>query len=119
MNEEIIAAKIKEGYRGGAFKWGDEPDCPANTEVLWEHECPEYGGFKIVGNKSLISQYYYHSELAPRIISEELAGDIRKFNMDYEENEQEVGEDIETKTDYLCDAVNLLAQVEQETKIVL
>lgn len=55
---EIIAAKIKDGCKGGTFEWGDEPDCPANTEVLWEHECHEYGGFKM-GNRSLISDAYY------------------------------------------------------------
>ena len=107
-----IADAIETGTKGN-----NHTDC--SHEILWEYECPEYGGFKIVSNKSLISQYYYHSELAPRIISEELADDIRKFNKDYEENEQEVGEDIETKTDYLCDAVNLLAQVEQQTKIAI
>ena len=107
-----IADAIETGTKGNNYT-----DC--SHEILWEYECPEYGGFKIVSNKSLISQYYYHSELAPRIISEELSERIRKFNMDYEKNEQQVGEDIFTKTDYLQEAVYLLSEVEQQTKIVL
>lgn len=117
----MIASAIKDGIKGDCENdeyTGDDGQ-QHTTEVLWEYECPEYGGFKIVSNKSLISQYYYQSELTPRIISEELADEIRKFNDDYEENEQEVGEDIDTKTNYLCDAVRLLSQVEQETTIYI
>jgi hypothetical protein len=109
---EKVANNIREGLSGTEITTD-------RCEVLWQHECPEYGGFKIVGDKSLISQYYYHSELAPRIISEELSERIRKFNMDYEENEQQVGEDIFTKTDYLQEAVYLLSEVEQQTKIAI
>lgn len=114
---EKVANKIREGLSGTEMVGA--ANCKDYYELYWQHECPEYGGFKIVSNKSLISQYYYHSELAPRIISEELSKRIRKFNMDYEKNEQQVGEDIFTKTDYLQEAVYLLSEVEQQTTILI
>lgn len=103
---KYIAQKIYDGYSGSIEH--------TDHEVLWQFECEQYGGFRIVSDKSLIRQYYYHKEPAPRIISEELFDSIKEFNKDYDENEQEVGEDIDTKTTYLCDAVNLLANVEHE-----
>lgn len=51
-----IADEIENCKKGGHYS----PD--EGCEVLWEHEAPCYGGFKIVSDKSLISQYYYHSE---------------------------------------------------------
>lgn len=52
-----IAFRIRNGNKGGSLSWDGECN-PANTEVLWEHECPNYGGFHM-GNRSLIRDAYY------------------------------------------------------------
>lgn len=52
-----IAFRIKDGDKGGSLFWDSECS-PANTEVLWEHECPNYGGFRM-GSRSLIRDAYY------------------------------------------------------------
>lgn len=46
-----IADAIETGTKGNNYT-----DC--SHEILWEYECPEYGGFKM-GNRSLISDAYY------------------------------------------------------------
>ena len=57
---EMVAQRIRDCYKGGTSDW-EGNDIPENTELLWEHECPEYGGFRM-GDKSLISMHYYGSE---------------------------------------------------------
>ena len=52
-----IAFQIKDGHKGGSMSWDSEGN-PANIEVLWERECPNYGGFHM-GNRSLIRDTYY------------------------------------------------------------
>lgn len=52
-----LAAQIADGHKGGSMSW-DEKSIPASTEVLWEHECREFGGFKM-GDRSLIRDAYY------------------------------------------------------------
>lgn len=59
-----VANEIENGMKGNNYV----PD--TGCEVLWEHECQQYGGFKILSNKSLISQYYYGSEPKPNIIDD-------------------------------------------------
>lgn len=105
----MIADAIEEGYKGNTGTDEDLYTCE-QFEVLWEHECPEYGGFKIVGDKSLISQYYYHSELAPRIISEELSQRIRDYLDSF-------GDDLsdEEMAELFCQANALLSDVSQQT----
>lgn len=109
---QFIISKITRGESGGSLidQFGEKPE----FEVLWEHECPEYGGFKIVGDKSLISQYYYHSELAPRIISEELNQRIRNYLDSF-------GDDLsdEEMAELFCQANALLSDVSQQTTIVI
>lgn len=60
---EMVAQRIRDCYKGGTSDW-EGNDIPENTELLWERECPDYGGFRM-GNKSLICQYYYKSEPKP------------------------------------------------------
>ena len=52
-----IAFRIRQGDKGGCLSF-DSEFSPANTEVLWEHECPNYGCFRM-GNSSLIRDAYY------------------------------------------------------------
>lgn len=60
---QFIAYKItNEGQKGGEFT--DKYDGP-EFEVLFERECPNYGGFRM-GEKSLICQHYYGSEKKPK-----------------------------------------------------
>lgn len=47
-----IADQIVDGRKGGCYS----PD--ERFEALWEHECPNYGGFRM-GNRSLIRDAYY------------------------------------------------------------
>ena len=49
-----VAEMIEQGRKGGEFPIGNAGD------VLWEHECTDYG-FRM-GNKSLIGMHYYGSE---------------------------------------------------------
>lgn len=51
-----IADLIEDGYTGRTWM-ADE-----HTDVSWERK-KRSTGFKIVSNKSLISQYYYHRNL--------------------------------------------------------
>jgi len=57
---EMVAQRIRDCYKGGTSDW-EGNDIPENTELLWEHECPDYGGFRM-GDKSLIGMHYYGSE---------------------------------------------------------
>ena len=61
---EMVAQRIRDCYKGGTSDW-EGNDVPENTELLWEHECPNYGGFRM-GDKSLISMHYYGSEPKPK-----------------------------------------------------
>lgn len=76
-----VADRIKDGCKGDNYTDEDiaDPNDSQEVEVLWEHECPRYGCYKIVGDKSLIRQYYYHSELAPRIITEQTSKEIGRY----------------------------------------
>lgn len=47
-----VAEMIEQGRKGGEFPIGNAGD------VLWEHECPNYGGLRI-GKRSLIRDAYY------------------------------------------------------------
>ena len=47
-------------------------------------------------------------------ISQDIAADIAAFLRDYDKDEQEIGEDIYTKTNYLESAVNLLSKVNEQ-----
>lgn len=51
----LIALEIEEGYSGRNRSYQNGCEC------LWQHETPEYGGFRM-GNKSLICMHYYGSE---------------------------------------------------------
>lgn len=108
-----VAEQIENGMKGD--EWVEEDmRTHEHREVLFEHECTEFG-FRM-GNKSLICQYYYGSEKKPKSISDELIDSIIEFNKDYDEQSEKIGEDIYTKTDFLEDAARLLSRVEQENK---
>ena len=51
----LIALEIEEGCSGRSRSYQNGCEC------LWQHETPEYGGFRM-GNKSLIGMHYYGSE---------------------------------------------------------
>lgn len=58
-----VAEQIENGMKGD--EWVEEDiRTHEHREVLFEHECTEFG-FRI-GNKSLICQYYYKSEPKPK-----------------------------------------------------
>ena len=49
-----VAEMIEQGRKGGEFPIGNAGD------VLWEHECTDYGFY--IGDKSLIAIHYYGEE---------------------------------------------------------
>ena len=90
--EELSAFELSMLLRSiaDAIELGRKSNCSIHkngVEVLWEHECPRYGGFKIVSDKSLISQYYYGSEPKPFVVSEEVRKDIEKWREQYDIND--------------------------------
>lgn len=105
-----IAHAIHNGMKGDI--WKDEDIDNGEVEIMWERECTSYG-FPI-GKQSLICQHYYNSEKKRATIGDELMERIRDFNRDYNDNEEKIGEDIYTKTDFLNDAARLLADIEEE-----
>ena len=63
---QFVGHKINLGHKGDAFM--DElPNMP-KFEVLYEHESKEYGGFRILSDKSLVGQFIYGSEPKPTIL---------------------------------------------------
>ena len=47
-------------------------------------------------------------------ISKETLSDVNEFLKDYDEQYEEIGEDIFTETAFLDDAVNLLTRIQKE-----
>lgn len=77
-----IADEIQNGRSGDSY-------CPwSDNEVLWEHESVGYGGFRILSDKSLISQFIYHSEPRPRLISEVAYNKVVKWEEDSESRDE-------------------------------
>lgn len=60
----IVAEQIESGMKGDNYVL-ERPSNGQKMEVLWERECPNYGGFRILSDKSLICQYYYKSDPKP------------------------------------------------------
>ena len=89
---EMVAQRIRDGYKGGTSDW-EGNDVPENTELLWEHECPNYGGFRM-GDKSLISMHYYGSEPKPHVVSDKLRNEIREYLDSFGDDEQLSVEDM-------------------------
>lgn len=56
----IVAELVENGMKGYNYVL-EGPSKGKKMEVLWEHECPNYGGFRM-GDKSLICMHYYGSE---------------------------------------------------------
>ena len=58
----MIADAIEDGTKGNNYTdtdWTNESrESKVEFEVLWEHECTNYGGFRM-GNSSLIRDAYY------------------------------------------------------------
>lgn len=74
-----IADAIQAGRSGDEYRpWED-------NEVIWEHESVGYGGFRLLSDKSLISQFIYHSEPRPLIISRETYDKVEQWDRDCEE----------------------------------
>ena len=63
----MIADKLDDGKKGDEFI-STNPSNGRHTEILWERECREYGGFRILNDKSLIQQFIYGSEPKPTIL---------------------------------------------------
>lgn len=61
----MVADEIEDGIKGNNYTdedWtGDTTESKVGFEVLWEHECTDYGGFRM-GDDSLIRDAYYGSE---------------------------------------------------------
>ena len=53
----IVAEQIENGMKGDNYVL-ERPSNGQKMEVLWERECPNYGGFHM-GNRSLICDAYY------------------------------------------------------------
>lgn len=66
----MVADEIEEGTKGASYTdsdWtGDTTESKVNFEVLWEHECTDYGGFRM-GDDSLIHKAYYEKCDDPRL----------------------------------------------------
>lgn len=62
-----IAEQIENGMKGETYL-RTNPNNEQHTEILWEHESKDYGGFRIVSDRPLIRQFIYCSEHKPRII---------------------------------------------------
>lgn len=61
-----IAYKIEFlAHRGGQDRIDND------IEMLWEHECPSNGGFKILTDESLIHDFYYSNDGAKFVKKEE------------------------------------------------
>lgn len=108
---EMVAQRIRDCYKGGTSDW-EGNDIPENTELLWEHECPNYGGFRM-GDKSLISMHYYGSEKKPRIIKDDefvvcylTKSDIEQQHFDPSGIDDDTMESIASRmNEYLCEGV--------------
>lgn len=59
----MVADEIEEGTKGASYTdsdWtGDTTESKVNFEVLWEHECTDYGGFRM-GDDSRERWRFYH-----------------------------------------------------------
>ena len=60
----IVADQIENGIKGDNYLL-ERPSNGQKTEVLWEHESKNYGGFRILSDKPLIRQFIYGSEPKP------------------------------------------------------
>lgn len=104
-----IADAIQDGRSGNNYlPW-------QNNEVLWEHESVGYGGFRILSDKSLISQYIYHSEERPYVISKDVY--YMACTWDYEaEQKDEMDELLYTDGDMCEKAQDLVNKIISECK---
>ena len=66
---QFIGHKINLGHKGESFM--DELPHMPEFEVLYEHECPSNGGFKILTDESLIHDFYYSNEGAKFVKKED------------------------------------------------
>lgn len=89
----IVAEQIENGMKGDNYVL-ERPSNGQKMEVLWEHECPNYGGFRILSDKSLICQYYYKSEPSPHVLSDKLRNEISEYLDSFGDDEQLSVEDI-------------------------
>lgn len=66
----MIADEIEVGIKGNNYTdedWtGDTTESKVGFEVLWEHECADYGGFRM-GDDSLVHKAYYEKCDDPRL----------------------------------------------------
>lgn len=66
----MVADEIEEGTKGASYTdsdWtGDTTESKVNFEVLWEHECADYGGFRM-GDDSIVHKAYYETCDDPRL----------------------------------------------------
>lgn len=66
----MVADEIEEGTKGNNYTdtdWTNESrESKVEFEVLWEHECTNYGGFRM-GDDSLVHKAYYEKCDDPRL----------------------------------------------------
>ena len=66
----MIADEIEDCIKGNNYTdedWtGDTTESKVGFEVLWEHECADYGGFRM-GDDSLVHKAYYEKCDDPRL----------------------------------------------------
>ena len=105
-----VAEQIENGMKGD--EWVEEDmRTHEHREVLFEHECTEFG-FRM-GDKSLIGMHYYGSEPKPRIIKDDefvvcylTKSDIEQQHFDPSGIDDDTMESIASRmNEYLCEGV--------------
>lgn len=106
-----IADAIEDGRSGDDFT----EDIGAEFEILWEHESVSYGGFRMVSDKPLICQYYYHSEAQPIIIDRETIAKVVEWRKMFKEKDEN-NEYKYTDGDLVDDADDILKSIVEQWK---
>lgn len=107
-----IADEIQNGRSGDNYIPWDY------NEVIWEHESVGYGGFRLLSDKSLISQFIYHSEPQPLIISRETYDKVEQWDRDCEEKDD--ADDLRYTDGDMCEkAQDIVSNIIKECKPLL